>query len=224
MNEYGTKFKAIFEYEKLDNKNIETFLNQYESLCDALYKSETKACLISAIFNSGILNNVIYNYLQASVLKNMMDKGDIGDLDVNSNLIEFNTDTLVTVRQLTVKLMRSILEWSPSHLTMLDHLIDRIELINTHTQGATDNNDDFNFLISLKENHSVNAHGKRQLDVDRREPPESFRQLSVIPTLIEITNSDHLFLRKNITHGAFENVEHYLDVQYRLLREDYVGS
>ncbi|XP_021348895.1 NFX1-type zinc finger-containing protein 1-like isoform X2 [Mizuhopecten yessoensis] len=31
------------------------------------------------------------------------------------------------------------------------------------------------------------------------------------------------FLRRNITEGAFQDLAHYLDVQFRLLREDFVG-
>jgi hypothetical protein len=29
-------------------------------------------------------------------------------------------------------------------------------------------------------------------------------------------------LRKNITTGSYKNVEHYLDVNFRLLREDFL--
>lgn len=32
------------------------------------------------------------------------------------------------------------------------------------------------------------------------------------------------FVRPNIIKGAYENVEHYLDIQFRLLREDFIGS
>lgn len=30
------------------------------------------------------------------------------------------------------------------------------------------------------------------------------------------------YLRANIVNGAYESVEHYLDIQFRLLREDYI--
>ena len=56
------------------------------------------------------------------------------------------------------------------------------------------------------------------------QPPEDFRTISVIPTLDEIKSSKRLFLRANLKYGSFHSVEHYLDVQFRLLREDYVGS
>ncbi|XP_030831842.1 NFX1-type zinc finger-containing protein 1-like [Strongylocentrotus purpuratus] len=54
-------------------------------------------------------------------------------------------------------------------------------------------------------------------------PPDNFREHSVFPTSNELTdNSLRLYLRANITKGKYESVEHYLDVQFRLLREDFV--
>lgn len=61
---------------------------------------------------------------------------------------------------------------------------------------------------------------------DNREPPENFRELSIIPTREDIIASQdqdqELFLRKNKIQGHYNNEEHYLDVQFRLLREDFL--
>ena len=53
-------------------------------------------------------------------------------------------------------------------------------------------------------------------------PPEDFRQLSVIPTREDIFRQERPFLRENKVIGRYDNKEHYLDVQFRLLREDFV--
>jgi len=53
-------------------------------------------------------------------------------------------------------------------------------------------------------------------------PPEDFRELTVYPTAIDLDYGKP-FLRPNISKGAYQNVEHYLDVQFRLLREDFIG-
>ena len=53
-------------------------------------------------------------------------------------------------------------------------------------------------------------------------PPNDFRMIPVCPTNKEITTQERPFLRKNISRGRYENVEHYLDVQFRLLREDFL--
>ena len=60
----------------------------------------------------------------------------------------------------------------------------------------------------------------------KQEPPKNFRQLSVIPTPCDITDvgahDQGPFLRKNKVKGKYYNEEHYLDVQFRLLREDFL--
>ncbi|XP_026745872.1 NFX1-type zinc finger-containing protein 1-like [Trichoplusia ni] len=53
-------------------------------------------------------------------------------------------------------------------------------------------------------------------------PPENFRILSIVPTRDDLMDSTP-FVRPNIVQGAYNDVEHYLDVQFRLLREDCFG-
>lgn len=59
-------------------------------------------------------------------------------------------------------------------------------------------------------------------DEQAQQPPESFRELSVVPTKDDLLGSTP-FLRPNIVEGGYNDVEHYLDVQFRLLREDCFG-
>lgn len=54
------------------------------------------------------------------------------------------------------------------------------------------------------------------------QPPENFRMLSIVPTRDDLMDSTP-FVRPNIVQGAYNDVEHYLDVQFRLLREDCFG-
>ena len=54
-------------------------------------------------------------------------------------------------------------------------------------------------------------------------PPNDFRNIPICPTSQEILTQEPPCLRKNIIKGRYQNVEHYLDVQFRLLREDFLG-
>uniref|UniRef100_A0ABM0N1E6 NFX1-type zinc finger-containing protein 1-like n=1 Tax=Saccoglossus kowalevskii TaxID=10224 RepID=A0ABM0N1E6_SACKO len=53
-------------------------------------------------------------------------------------------------------------------------------------------------------------------------PPENFRSISVFPTSSDIRANVEPFLRPNIAIGPFRDTEHYLDVHFRLLREDFI--
>ena len=54
-------------------------------------------------------------------------------------------------------------------------------------------------------------------------PPQHITELSVLPTTDEIhPHAAKPYLRPNITKGGYTDWEHYLDVQFRLMREDFV--
>ena len=60
------------------------------------------------------------------------------------------------------------------------------------------------------------------VDEDTMTPPDDFRQISVFPTMEDLNKDELPFLRKNKRKGGYTSVDHYLDVQFRLLREDFV--
>ena len=54
------------------------------------------------------------------------------------------------------------------------------------------------------------------------EPPQNFREVSVIPQAADLNLHSKPFLRANVVGGSYKDLEHYLDVQFRLLREDFI--
>ncbi|TKR64933.1 hypothetical protein L596_025403 [Steinernema carpocapsae] len=53
-------------------------------------------------------------------------------------------------------------------------------------------------------------------------PPQDFREISVVPTKEDMNLVGKPYLRKNVAKGRYNDGEHYLDVQFRLLREDFI--
>ena len=71
---------------------------------------------------------------------------------------------------------------------------------------------------------------KRDRKCDKKEneeieckPPNNFRQIAVYPTSDEIHAREETFLRKNRIKRSYDDLNDYLDVQFRLLREDFVA-
>ena len=64
--------------------------------------------------------------------------------------------------------------------------------------------------------------GQRYTNMTGEKPPNDFRDLPICPTNKEMASQERPFLRKNISKGRYDDVEHYLDVQFRLLREDFL--
>ena len=67
-----------------------------------------------------------------------------------------------------------------------------------------------------------NNLGRRYASKTGQKPPNDFRDIPMCPTNKEIKSQERPFLRKNIKKGSYDDVEHYLDVQFRLLREDFL--
>lgn len=62
---------------------------------------------------------------------------------------------------------------------------------------------------------------KRELPEDKWKPPDDFRNVPVLPVENDLIY-ETLFLRKNKAIGRYNNLDHYLDVQFRLYKEDCV--
>ncbi|XP_046988818.1 NFX1-type zinc finger-containing protein 1-like [Schistocerca americana] len=69
--------------------------------------------------------------------------------------------------------------------------------------------------------HSPIKTSSKMEQLQYLQPPDNFRHYSIFPTVEDFANKP--FLRPSIVKGAYIDVEHYLDVQFRLLREDFVG-
>lgn len=55
------------------------------------------------------------------------------------------------------------------------------------------------------------------------QPPDDFRAMTIFPDVQQdILTRTKPFLRPNKTRGGYDNTGHYLDVQFRLLREDFI--
>ena len=81
-------------------------------------------------------------------------------------------------------------------------------------------------LSAFKESRDKTIKSEREKQGKRyrvgEKPPNDFRDMPIYPMREEIMTRERPFLRMNVLKGRYDNVEHYLDVQFRLLREDFL--
>ena len=79
----------------------------------------------------------------------------------------------------------------------------------------------------LEQRHTFSKHPMKleeQINIHDQHPPNNYREVEILPQPEEIQNIHNKpFLRPNIVKGPYHNWDHYLDVQFRLLREDFMG-
>lgn len=76
-------------------------------------------------------------------------------------------------------------------------------------------------------NDSVMESDRMKAETARQEvllePPDNFRDIPIYPSVEDILYNHEPFIRKNVVDGNYVGgIDHYLDTQFRLLREDFV--
>ncbi|XP_071167653.1 NFX1-type zinc finger-containing protein 1-like [Mytilus edulis] len=118
------------------------------------------------------------------------------------------------------------------HLCTTPHVIGLVEFLKGQVNECDDCEDkhkmvDFIFelkndIMKIAEERSKPKHVKKQDIEDQFTPPEDFRTMSVVPGQIDVLYAPN-FLRRNKVNGTYLSLDHYLDVQFRLYREDCVS-
>ncbi|CAM4789800.1 unnamed protein product [Rotaria magnacalcarata] len=129
------------------------------------------------------------------------------------------------------QILQFLLELHPQCWEQIDSLglFDRLDKWSTKISDE-DVQLEVSKLISrkdelLKEHTSKIKKPKSEIEIKTEpddQPPDDFHQLSIYPTLDEIFQQQTPYLRKNITTGQYKNGTHYLDIHFRLLREDFL--
>ena len=89
-------------------------------------------------------------------------------------------------------------------------LLEDAETLEKKLHQVKEYKDDINRRKTVRQNQS------------HRTPPEDFRKMSVVPQAADLRPYSKPFLRENVVDGKYLDQDHYLDVQFRLLREDFI--
>ena len=99
----------------------------------------------------------------------------------------------------------------------LSQLAEDVETLKAKVQGLTE---EFSSAVEVFTPQQL----AEEEAPEYQPPPQHFTGLRVLPTTKELQpHGDPPYLRPNITNGAYTDWEHYLDVQFRLMREDFVA-
>ncbi|XP_061171964.1 NFX1-type zinc finger-containing protein 1-like [Saccostrea echinata] len=83
--------------------------------------------------------------------------------------------------------------------------------------------DEIKLLKDIITDHSIRPEEQGKCHKkDTRKPPNNFREMSILPTLDDIHKIP--FFRPNLRDVPFDNLDEYLDIQFRLLREDCIAQ
>lgn len=107
---------------------------------------------------------------------------------------------------------------------------DLVQLVTVQIEFLNRNGNALNeFIVGrLAElNESIGNFAQMRDETERTEalmgPPDDFRKIGIYPDAFDILSNHVPFIRENVVEGKYvAGVNHYLDVQFRLLREDFI--
>jgi hypothetical protein len=146
--------------------------------------------------------------------------------------VHVSNEEIVTDMQSIATLISEMLSRFPSQAADIS-LLDKLELTVGKLQKTdfplpADLSNQVDELTKNRDECVMQSEVRLQRNVlppalTLEEPPDDFRAISIAPTSQELTGNKKPFLRSNIVGSGFKDVNQYLDIQFRLLREDLVG-
>ncbi|XP_071958632.1 uncharacterized protein [Antedon mediterranea] len=215
----------LLKDEKMGNNVVEVLLQVYVRIfkCEI---SESREKLVDMLKSSSFLKKIVIPYVT-----HLGDKFKI-DGNKNEDEIQKNTATLLNlvwkflngvtseIREVNdVALITNLLDVKSKEL-FGKRKLSQDALINVaRFKKETDK-----WILEFKEAEKK----KRELESAKREgisdgpPPDDYRDIPILPTTEDLHSKELPFLRPNKIKGSYASQYHYLDVQFRLLREDFI--
>lgn len=133
-------------------------------------------------------------------------------VDAIENLLVFLRRLQLTIYQKSFDIVRDLMQLITAQIEFINRKG------NTLNVYIVDTTNDLNVAVENFEQ----MRDETEKDEVLMEPPEDFRKIGIYPDTFDILSNHEPFIRENIVEGKYVAVEHYLDVQFRLLREDFV--
>lgn len=249
-NEKGFKKIGFFYIKNLLEENPDQIilkLNGNNGYFDSLTKEMSNDALVLNIhifakISSCDFSDIIYEILQkaftaefiAFLCKFICQLKLQSEQEKNSNSYFWsNIDNFwYSLINITKTMFKFSPVWTCDKLSQIINLVE-FDIVQIEIMQGVHISDDIKKELSsikcLMEKFKQNIiEHKKQITIEGcnekdLKPPENYRELPVYPTCEELLTNNKGFLRKNVVDQPYNNVEHYLDVQFRLLREDFVG-
>ncbi|XP_072165890.1 NFX1-type zinc finger-containing protein 1-like [Diadema setosum] len=203
--------KAGFNQLTIDEERQRLMWRSLAYICGTIGADHTVTMLLTLVSDSKLLTLHLPTYLIR--LRSFADEY----VDEIQTLL---TDVFIV--------FKTMLQSLPSRVT--DIKVPFTLLVDAVEGFKEVSTDLFKHLESIKTDlsHQIDALEKeqdkrRQLDrALKNPPPDNFREQGIFPTAEELEAGYQPFLRPHIRKGIYADGYHYLDVQFRLLKEDFI--
>ncbi|KAL8616358.1 hypothetical protein ACOMHN_032212 [Nucella lapillus] len=220
------------------NSQIDDFTAFVQQECMTTDDTVKTLKVLSRVLHNDLQREIVLKILQVVCSSRFLDNHLTSLFQHLSTQAEFGASlAVVEIVEGIHQLLNQILLKLPSFvskgillLSALTSMADIVRLLEQHRPSLVED-----LAQLLKESQecmkNFQASGERRENRVREKrgpnedddiPPDDFTDLPIFPSLTDMEWNQNIFLRANKEEGSYRDVNHYLDVQFRLLREDYI--
>ena len=212
----GTRFKEALADDSHDSNMIALMLRCIAKALECKSQRQGAISLLTMLESS--------HFVKLKLAQFMLGLEDVDEM------LE-NTEAIKDVISLFIALADSM----PNSISSLLGIFSIIEIVITKfrvfglldstLEEAFETCKEYKEAISKPKPKSKAERRERQLEKDDEiEPDDDFREIPVCPQIVDVAAgmSQAPALRRNKEKGKYKDLDHYLDVQFRLLREDFI--
>ncbi|XP_060835003.1 NFX1-type zinc finger-containing protein 1-like [Rhopalosiphum padi] len=159
---------------------------------------QIKSTVLEMIFNSKYLEHLNNSLIDITKLKDLISRVKLQEFFINCK----------TILELTT---------NSKSKTLLNGIIKYMQHILFESNSI-----DIQELLLIDDDLKTKNMLKNVVHYDVKRWPQCYKSLSIYPVIKDITTKK-VILSPNIIKGSYDNIEHYIDVQFRLLREDILA-
>ena len=211
-------FLALLESKDLSDDVISLVVQIICRACESHVIPKSRLKLLNEIRTSGFLTSQLSSYITGL--------GTRRDSSCSMSLGDFLNYCII--------LLENILRSFPSSLPDVMVVYGTIEMYHKRMKSMllaprfdpdmAEKLDNLQKIINKMTNDSKKQQRQAKSSrEDKATPPNDFREIPIFPQIDDIYLSEKPFLRVNKNTGGYQDLDHYLDVQFRLLREDFIA-
>ena len=195
--------KPLLESDSVDREVFQSVLSAYDTIKSASLKENLRA-LSKELYKSKLF--LVHIGRQLKLLMSE-EKPTSGDSQIMHLLVG------------TMDVLASTIPESVFDLP-LDQIQEAVKSLRGKGAEIREDLDEKLKVLKAKQNALVTSKNEERHQSDKWRLPNDFRSMPLVPDVNEIKHKP--YLQENIVSGCYESADHYLEVQFRLFREDFI--
>ncbi|XP_046576441.1 NFX1-type zinc finger-containing protein 1-like [Haliotis rubra] len=210
-------FELLLKFDKIKPDWMNLLLHILEKACKSTHR-ESVLLILTQLCSSTFIETHIMQFLTSALQP-----------PYSSNFVD-NVKRLLFIFDTIYHRLPSSAEKCVGSLLVMKTVFDVHQLTDSHTDLERNRMELFEMcqraaLVEKEEESVKQSRGRKRrpmMNADDDTPPDDFRNLEMYPNPEDLQLNQEVFLRRNKEKGRYPDLNTYLDVQFRLLREDYI--